>query len=347
MKVIFVYKGIGGIKRLYDFVRRCKEMNEEAKQRLKIIDFFKKYGLKATEEAFGVKKSTIYRYMKILRDSGGRIDALNNKSRAPKRKRVSNVDFRIIKFIKDIREERGDIGKEKIKILLDKYCKENNIKSISSSTIGRIIKKYNLFFHKELTHFGKRKVKYKRKKLRRNGYKPVNPGDLVQIDSIEVFYQNVKRYIITAVDVKSKFAFAYSYKNLNSKSALDFIKKLEYVAPFRINRIQTDNGKEFHKYFDDYLAKNNIIHYFNYPRHPQHNANIERLNKTIEDEFLNNNLEYIEDEKYFNHNLINYLIFYNKDRPHKSLNYMSPSDYLINNLNFSNMLWTSAVEHPQ
>jgi putative transposase len=80
----------------------------------------------------------------------------------------------------------------------------------------------------------------------------------------------------------------------------------------------------------------------NYPRHPQHNANIERLNKTIEDEFLNNNLEYIEDEKYFNHNLINYLIFYNKNRPHKSLNYMSPSDYLINNLNFSNMLWTSA-----
>ena len=80
----------------------------------------------------------------------------------------------------------------------------------------------------------------------------------------------MKRYIFTGVDVKSKFAFAYCYKNLSSKTALDFMKKLEYVAPFKIRRIKTDNGSEFHKYFDKYLEENNIIHYFNYPKHPKH-----------------------------------------------------------------------------
>ena len=318
-------------------------MKQEKEVRLKIIEFFKKYGLKATEDAFGVKKSSIYRYIKILKDNGGRIDALNNKSRTPHRRKVSNVDNRIIKFIKDIRLKRGDIGKDKIKPLPDRYCKENNIKSISASTIGRIIKRYNLFFHKELTHYGKRKVKYKKKKSRRGSYKPQKPGDIIQIDNIQIFEQNIKRYIFTAVDLRSKFAFAYFYKNLSSKNALDFFKKLEYVAPFKINRVQTDNGQEFHKYFDDYLVKNNILHYFNYPKHPQHNANVERLNRTIEEEFLNNNMDYIDDIKYFNYNLINYLIFYNKDRPHKSLNYISPTDYLINKLSFSNMLWTSTI----
>lgn len=47
----------------------------------------------------------------------------------------------IIEFIKRIREERGRIGKEKIKVFLDEYCEREGYRKISTSTIGRIIKK--------------------------------------------------------------------------------------------------------------------------------------------------------------------------------------------------------------
>lgn len=136
-----------------------------------------------------------------------------------------------------------------------------------------------------------------------------------RIDNIAIFEDGVKRYIFTAVDLISKHGFAYGYKSLSSKTGEDFMKKLKHVCPFKIQRVQTDNGCEFHKYFDDYLRKDNTIHFFNYPRHPQHNAYIERFNKTIQDEFLNHNLSLIDDINLLNYNLINYLIFYNKDRP--------------------------------
>jgi len=37
--------------------------------------------------------------------------------------------------------------------------------------------------------------------------------------------------------------------------------KLKNVCLFDIKHIQTDNGLEFHKYFRDYLEKENIIQF--------------------------------------------------------------------------------------
>ena len=62
--------------------------------------------MKLTVEAFGVSKSTIYRWIKNYKSSS------NN----PK------------------------LGKEKIKVLLDELCKQHNIPTISVSSIGNIIK---------------------------------------------------------------------------------------------------------------------------------------------------------------------------------------------------------------
>ena len=186
MRLFCIYKGIKGFVSLYNLIMKYENglIDDSVKRKLKILSFFERYGLKPTIDAFGVSKSTIYRWRKILRESNGGIEALKDKSRAPKRRRKRNIDIRVIDFIVDIRKRYGRIGKEKIKVLLDEYCKENGIKTVSSSTIGRIIKDRNLFFyHKEYTHFGKKKRKMK-KKLRRCGYRPKNPGDLIQIDSM-------------------------------------------------------------------------------------------------------------------------------------------------------------------
>lgn len=55
------------------FGEKEKEIIEK---RLKIISFFDKYSDKATRDAFGVARATVYLWKKKLKDAGGNIEAL-------------------------------------------------------------------------------------------------------------------------------------------------------------------------------------------------------------------------------------------------------------------------------
>ncbi len=290
MRIIWVYKGVRGIRKVYNLAMREAEIEkyrDVISFRLKVLDFFSRHGLSLTREAFGVNKSTIYRWRRRLQETGGDISALAPLSRAPKRRRKRYIHPEILKFIERTGKENPRMGKEKIKVLLDEYCQKKGLASVSASTIGRIIKERGWFFyHQEFTHFGKLKRRARRKKLRRKGYKPRRSGDLVQLDSIYVFIDGIKRYIITAVDLRSRFVFAYAYKRLSSRSGADFMEKFMKVAPFALWHIQTDNGGEFEKEFRRLVERKKVVHFFNYPRRPQSNGHIERFNRTLEEGFL-------------------------------------------------------------
>ena len=101
------------------------------------------------------------------------------------------------------------------------------------------------------------------------------------------------------------------------------------VYPLDIKSVQTDNGLEFLGEFEDHLKSRNIPHCFTYPRCPRINGCIERYNRTLREEFLNHNLDSIDDPDVLNLKLADYLIFYNTERPHKTLGLKSPIDYLI------------------
>ncbi len=47
-----------------------------------------------------------------------------------------------------------------------------------------------------------------------------------------------------------------------------------------------------------------------------------------------------EDLEQFNHLLMDWLIWYNTERPHFALGQISPMKYLMSNFGMSNMLWT-------
>ena len=57
----------------------------------------------------------------------------------------------------------------------------------------------------------------------------------------------IKRYILNAVDVSTKFKFSYAFKSMSSRNTVLFFKKLESVYPYEegIEIVQTDNGSEF------------------------------------------------------------------------------------------------------
>ena len=316
--------------------------NQIVAEKLEVIKFFDRHGAKVTKEAFGTGRSTVYLWKKKLKDSKQDIACLANKSRRPKTARNGFGDPLIFKFIKDIRENTYRMGKVKIKPLLDEYCRAHSLPVMSESWIGKQIKNHpwgfesvGKMYHDPASKFacGKRG----KNKARAPKGKVSCPGQQVQIDSITRFDLNVKRYIVTAVDLYSRFAFAYTYKSLSSKMALDFYQKLEQVTPFKIQAVKTDNGLEFEGYFDSYLKQNNITHFFSYPRTPKSNAFVERFNRSIQEEFVDRNITMIEDTQAFNSKLIDYLVFFNSIRPHGSLGNLTPMGYLVFKGILSNM----------
>ncbi|MCX8030360.1 MAG: hypothetical protein N3A59_02120, partial [Thermodesulfovibrionales bacterium] len=127
---------------------RVFSKSEVAKERLKIIKFYEKHGEEATKEAFGVSRKLISKWRRRLKERGGRLEALVILSTRPKRVRKSQIPFEIIDFIKRLREKYPKVNKEKIKPLLDEYCKDRGLQTVSEATIGNIIKRHNLFFHR-------------------------------------------------------------------------------------------------------------------------------------------------------------------------------------------------------
>ena len=347
-KFRFLFKGTVGYA---SFMKHAYSLNKYSRDdvaqfRMKVITFYDAYGAKATKEAFSVGRSTVFLWKKILREAEGSLTALCPTSTAPKTTRRMVVDPKVYDFIENIRLNNYRLGKEKIKRLLDAYCLFSGIETVSESKVGRIIKVNGLFFPKSgrVYHDPSKKptipgIKRIKQRLPK-GSQVKSAGDLLQLDTVIKFDQGIRRYIITAIDLYSRFTFAFAYARLSSAIALDFMLKLETIAPFRVGAIKTDNGMEFLGDFDTYLKKKSITHYFSYPRTPKSNAYIERFNRTIQEEFVDDHLDLFSNMHTFNDKMMDYLIYYNTVRPHKSLNYQTPMGFMVSEDQKSNMLWT-------
>ena len=300
--------------------------------KLEVIEFHTKYGTKATHDAFKVSKPTIYRWKKEYKESNRDNISLIPKSKKPHKLRTTSWDIHIVQFIKDIRREHRNLGKDKIKPLLDIYCSNNDLLEISASLIGKIIKRENIYYFKKGRHYHnpdhkRSKISYKSRQKR--SPKVSNEG-LVEIDTIVRFVNGIKLYVINAVDIYTRFEFAYSYTTLTSKNSSNFLDKLFEVYPGKIHTIQTDNGLEFHKYFHANLVKRGIKHVYIYPRCPKINGYIERCNRSLSEEFIEDNLNKAYNIQEFNRALIDHLIWYNTDRVHSGLKNLSPMNFILN-----------------
>lgn len=299
--------------------------------RLKVIQFSEKYGIAAAQDAFNVSRATIYNWKKLIKTSipGKRsITNLVPKSTRPHHFRKSEVGLWYTQQILSLREQYPSIGKAKLKTLLDEVCQKEKHKTISESTIGRIITKLKergrIPKAAKVTYYARtgKVAKHldntpKIRKQRRSGYIPKEAGGLVQIDCVIKFVNGIRRYIVSGIDYKTSFAYSYAYTKLSSTTSVDFLHKFQQVAPFTIKHIQTDNGGEFMARFHEDLERQGLTHFFNYPRHPKSNGKIERYNRTIQTECIDRNLEeLLYDIERFNQLLTDWLIYYNTKRPH-------------------------------
>lgn len=328
-------------------------------QRVKILTFYDDYGEQATAQAFGVSRSTVFNWKQKLKANQGRLTSLAPGNRAPHHRRSRSVDKRITDFVVTQRTDHPRLSKDKLAVLLRPECQAWNLNSPSASTVGRLLgdlkqqgrlpKGSKLAVSGATGRLLERSNKPRLKKQRRNGYQPQEPGDMLQVDTIVKFINGIRRYVLTAVDYHGRFASAYGYTSPSSANAADFLSKLQAVAPFTIHRVHHDNGSEFYKYFVKACQQSGVIQLWNYPKRPKHNGMVERLNRSIQDEFTDWHLEDLAyDLDDFNHQLMDWLIWYNTIRPHYSLNLKSPMQHLLDLLQLptteSNMLWTDTTD---
>ena len=77
--------------------------------------------------------------------------------------------------------------------------------------------------------------------------------------------------------------------------------------------------------FAQSLKAQGIIHWHTYPKTPKMNAHTERFNRTVQDDFVDYHEDLLfEDMAAFNDHLADWLIWFNRDRPHYAHGQRSP-----------------------
>ena len=93
---------------------------------------------------------------------------------------------------------------------------------------------------------------------------------------------NGDRFIISVIDMSTRYACAYSLPNQTAECALNILLKRIFCTYGLPKIMISDCGKQFKsKLFEDFCNKHNIVQRFTSPWHPQSNGVCERFHGTL------------------------------------------------------------------
>lgn len=288
-------------------------------------------------DRFGVHRSTIWRWYQKWKKINNHIQFTNAVRR--QYLGVSPYKYEICKW--KIESEPSSpkhshtLAEDLVQLVLDvrdqiKRCAEvvwhyiNKILciNISLSSVRRILKR----------HHRMAKPKYHRNREYKGIPRPkiLSPGDLIEIDTIHLFnpISKQKRYIYTVVDLYSRMAYARVYKELKPIHSLNTILEAKQYFGFNFKMVQSDNGLEFARYFEERLETKGIQIRHTRLGRPNDNAHIERFNRTIQEECTGNYYLETESLKTMDDKILSYIDFYNYKRIHLGISYRTPSEML-------------------
>ena len=309
-------------------------ITETAKKRATILTFWQKHGDEAVEEAYGISKRTLYRWQRALKREQGKLEALNSGNRAPKTKRTRVWDARVLEDLRRLRYDHPNLGKEKLYPLLLPFCVKHRLTCPKPKTIGRLITDLGglRMVPLRITGTGRITPLTKAKNIRKpKGLVARYPGHVVALDTFEEHINGTRRYVITFIDLYTRFGFAFAASSHASKAAADFFALCQSVFPFPFTFVLTDNGSEFKKHFSAALLDLHLTHYHTRPRTPKQNAHSERFNRTVQEEFANYHRHDLwMDIESFNRKLFAWLFWYNSERVHFAFqNKLSPLQFMV------------------
>lgn len=297
-----------------------------ARARLNWLLYLERTGsVSKTARHFGVSRRTLLTWRQ--RFDAANLATLEDRSRAPAHVRRWAVTPEQEVRILALKRAYPRWGKYKLQVL---YRKAHGT-TVSLWTIQRVITRHQCFPEPARVAWRVRKRKRAGARGRRRRIQELalrrTPHFLVQVDTVVRRVAGVTRYIFTGIDHVTKLAYARMYPSGSSQSAADFLRRLWILFGARIENLQTDNGSEFAGAFANACRELGIQRYFSRVKTPKDNAVEERFNETLDLEFLRaDNL--VSDAKVFNARLARWLVEYNTVRPHATLNYLTPPEFL-------------------
>jgi len=198
-----------------------------------------------------------------------------------------------------------------VETLHDRLEYEYNL-TLHPTTIYRILKRNNARYTDSYTRTKKRW----KKKL----YAHQTPGLELQMDTKYPYGYKQGKVIYTIIDDATRWVFVWSYDTANADNTCDFIEKVRIRAPFHIQKIRTDQGKEFlnHKVINK-LAEYDIDHRKNTPYCPEENGKIERFHRTLNDKALRYGFRPSDTLDMMQYRLNLFLHYYNYEKRHRGL----------------------------
>lgn len=303
------------------------ELSREAKKRLKWMEYYAAHdhNVSATCRYFGICRPTFYRW--LSRYDPKDLSSLEDRKSLPKKRRRPTWSLEAVVAVREIREEYPRWGKDKLVILLRR---EGRV--LSTSMVGRILK--HLKATRQLVEpvggaISARRRVWRPYAIRKpKGYEVKEPGDLVQVDTLDVRpVPGVVLKHFTGRDVISKWDVLGLRGRATAKTAKEFLKELKERTPFEIKTIQVDGGSEFKAEFEAACCELGLGLFVLPPRSPKLNGCVERAQRTHTEEFYELScadptvsalaLELREWERVYNH-----------VRPHQALAYLTPWEFI-------------------
>lgn len=301
-------------------------LSREAQRRLKWIDWHQTHGsvVARTCRHFSIARETFYRWWK--RYNPRDLRSLEDRSSCPKKRRRRTWTTVEVVAIRQLREQYPYWGKLKLRVLLGRLGM-----LLSGSRIGRILR--YLKRSGQLKEPAHNRTAFQRRCWRRPyatrkpaSYQPLRPGDLVQVDTLDLRLGRdvVKQF--TAIDVVSRYASVTVASNATSSLAVRALDAFSCL-PFPVKAVQVDGGSEFMADFEEACQARGIRLFVLPPHSPKLNGRVERLNRTCREECYDLTLEDFTVAG-LSRAAARWQHRYNTIRPHQALGSLTPLEFL-------------------
>ena len=147
--------------------------------------------------------------------------------------------------------------------------------------------------------------------------------DIANIKIEGVFY-----FLICVLDGYSRSIIHWDLRESMKDTDVGIVQQAAIEKyPVTKTRFITDNGKQFvGKEFKNFVSDNGLSHVTTSPYYPQSNGKLERFHKTIKEDCIRRKVPFNYDDA--KRIISNYIEYYNKERLHSAIGYITPYDML-------------------
>lgn len=249
----------------------------EAHFRQRLIKYAQKHGATKAANRYHISRKTVYKWLNRYNGSVESLEALSHRPHCSPKAHTEDELAAIVRRLQ--RHGWKDL------ILVYQELVEKNGYTRSYGGFKRVAERLK-----------KGRVEEKKRRKRKNKpYKQAEfPGQKVQIDvkyvPRECAADGKQYYEFIAVDEYSRWTYRYMYEEKSTYSARDFLIRFLDAFPYKVYRVQTDNGSEFTKQyltdnkddltlFEQELKERGIVYQRIRPATPRHNGKVERQNR--------------------------------------------------------------------